>query len=344
VKASQKSLANELGLSLSTISRALSDDRRISVETRARVKEAAQRLGYQPNLLAASFRTGTTRTLGLIVMDITNPFYTDMARGAEDCAHERDYSVILGDSDASIEREAIYLEIFKNRRVDGILLTPINEESIIYQSLNESGIPYVLIDAYDAHDTASSVTVDHIEGAYRAVRHLIELGHSRIGFLGGAIHIPPIKMMLMGYKKALSEANLKYNPTWVSEEGCDMESGYLGMHKLLDQSERVTAVLCTGDLLAIAAIKAIDEHGLRIPQDFSLVGYDDIPLAARVTPPLTTVVQNKYELGRISTRILIHEITSGPGGIHQTVILRPRLEVRGSTGPVKDNKVNDNPS
>ncbi|MHB1455889.1 MAG: LacI family DNA-binding transcriptional regulator [Armatimonadota bacterium] len=336
MKISQESLANELRLSLSTISRALRDDPHISVETRARVKEAAQRLGYRPNLLATSFRTGTTRTLGLIVMDITNPFYTDMARGSEDCAHERDFSVILGDSDASIERESLYLEIFKNRRVDGILITPISGEERIYQSMHESGIPYVLIDAYDAHDTASSVTVDHIEGAYRAVRHLIDFGHSRIGFLGGALNIPPVKMMLMGYKKALSEANLKYNSPWVSEEGCDMEGGYLGMHKLLDQSERVTAVICTGDLIAIAAIKAIDEHGLRIPQDFSLVGYDDIPLAARVTPALTTVVQNKYELGRIGTRILIHEIASGPGSIHQTVVLRPRLEVRGSTGPVKD--------
>lgn len=335
MKVSQKTLANELGLSLSTISRALSDDPRISEETRERVKEAAQRIGYQPNLVAASFRTGVTRTLGLIVMDITNPFYTDMARGAEDCAHERGYSVILGDSDANLEREAFYLEVFKNRRVDGILITPINGEGIIHHSLRESGIPYVLIDAYEARDTASSVTVDHVEGSYQAVRHLIELGHSQIAFLGGPLNIPPIKMMLSGYKKALTEANIKFNPVWIVDEGCEFESGYLGMHKLLDHPDRVTAAICTGDMLAIAAMKAIEEHGLRIPQDFSLVGYDDIPIAARVNPPLTTVMQDKYELGRISTRILIHEIVSSTGSIHQTVTLRPRLQVRGSTGPVK---------
>jgi DNA-binding LacI/PurR family transcriptional regulator len=332
VKASQKTLADELGLSLSTISRALNDDPRISAETRERVKEAAQRLGYRPNLLAASFRTGITRTLGLIVMDITNPFYTDLARGAEDCAHERGYSVILGDSDASIERESLYLEVFKNRHVDGILITPVNGESIIQQTLQESGIPYVLIDAFESRDTASSVTVDHIEGAYQAVSHLTGLGHTQIGFLGGPLNIPPIKMMLQGYKKALSEANLKYNPEWVIDEGSEFESGYLGMQKLLEQANRVTATICTGDMLAIAAMKAVEEHGLRIPADFSLVGYDDIPMAARVTPPLTTVMQDKYELGRISSRILLHEIGADAGSIHQTVVLRPRLRVRGSTG------------
>lgn len=331
MKASQKTIAEELGLSLSTVSRALNDDLRISTETRERVKEAAQRIGYRPNLLAASFRTGVTRTLGLIVMDITNPFYTDLARGAEDCAQERGYSVILGDSDASIERENLYLEVFKNRRVDGILITPVNGEALIQQTLSESGIPYVLIDAFESRDTASSVTVDHVEGAYQAVSHLTSLGHTRIGFLGGPLNIPPIKMMLQGYKKALSEASLKYIPEWIIDEGSEFESGYVGMNKLLGQSVRVTAAICASDMLAIAAMRAIEEHGMRIPADFSLVGYDDIPMATRVTPPLTTVMQDKYELGRISTRILIHEISATPGSIHQTVMLRPRLRVRGST-------------
>ena len=220
----------------------------------------------------------------------------------------------------------------------GFLITPVNGEGNIHQSLHESGIPYVLIDAYESRDTASSVSVDHIEGAYQAVRHLIGFGHSQIGFLGGPLNIPPIKMMLLGYKKALNEANLKYNPAWIIDEGSEFESGYLGMHKLLDQSDRVTAAICTGDMLAIAAMKAIEEHGLCIPMDFSLVGYDDIPMAARVTPPLTTVMQDKYELGRISTRILIHEISPNSGSIHQMVTLRPRLQVRGSTGPAKSAK------
>ncbi|MCE5259935.1 MAG: substrate-binding domain-containing protein [Chloroflexi bacterium] len=142
--------------------------------------------------------------------------------------------------------------------------------------------------------------------------------------------------LLMGYKKALYEANLKFNASWISEEGCDMESGFIGMNKLLDQEVPVTAAICTGDLLAIAAMTAIYEHGLKIPEDFSIVGYDDIPMASRITPPLTTVVQNKYDLGRISTRILVHEIDAEPGCIHQTVTMRPRLEIRGSTGPVSD--------
>jgi LacI family transcriptional regulator len=247
----QKKIAQELGLSPATISRALGGDPRISEPTRARVVAVAERLGYQPNLLASGFRTGSTATIGLIVMDITNPFYSELARGVEDCAYAQGFSVILCDSDGSPEKESLYLRLLQRRRVDGVLMTPISGDAEQRRPLVERGIPYVLIDAYHATDSASMVTVDHVKGAYMAVRHLLDCGHTRIGFIGGEAGIPPINMMLMGYRKAMAEAGIKIDPSWLCEETIEMDGGYQGMSKLMASANRPTAALFCSDLTAI---------------------------------------------------------------------------------------------
>jgi LacI family transcriptional regulator, galactose operon repressor len=328
----QREIALALGLSPSTVSRALADDPRISEETRARVEEAVKRLRYQPNLLASSFRRGITNTIGLVVMDITNPFYSELARGVEDLAYNQGFSIILGDSDVREEREALYLEWLCSRRVDGILMTPINEDAASRAMLVEGGVPYVLVDAGDATDNASVVTVDHDKGAYLAVQHLLSLGHTRIAFVGGDLHISPVRRMFSGFRRALAEAGLKVETGWVCEETTEMHGGYVAVQKLLDQRNRPTAALFISDLTAIAAMSALEEHGLRVPEDFSIVGYDNIQMGALVKPALTTVAQDQYQLGQISTRILIHEIRSGTSKIHQRVLLQPRLVVRASSG------------
>jgi DNA-binding LacI/PurR family transcriptional regulator len=163
------------------------------------------------------------------------------------------------------------------------------------------------------------------------VRHLIDLSHVHIAFVGGALTIPPVQMMFRGYRKALSEAGLKYEPDWVCQEKPDIEGGYAGLGKLLACRTRPSAALFVSDLMAVAALRLLDEQGLSVPQDFSIVGYDDIPIAGMVSPALTTIAQDKYGLGRISARILIHEIETGPGVIHQKALLQPQLIVRQST-------------
>ncbi len=327
----QKEIAEGLGLSPSTVSRSLADDPRIGESTRRRVAEFAQQLGYQPDLLAAGIRTGTTKTIGLVIMDITNPFYGQLARGVEDYAYENGYSVILCDSDFNLERESLYLTLLQNKRVDGILMTPIGGDKLGRQSLMERSTPYVLVDAYGATDEASIVTIDHVRGMYLAVRHLIEQGHTKIAFVGGELKVPPVQMMFRGYQKALNEANLALDRSWVCQESLEMVGGYNGMNRLLNLKSRPTAAVFVSDQTAIAALQALEEHGIAVPHEFGIVGYDNIPIAARVNPPLTTIAQNNYELGRISTRILIHEISAGPNCTHQQVLLQPDIVKRASS-------------
>jgi LacI family transcriptional regulator len=335
VSVTQKELARELGLSPSSISRALANDPHISAETRARVREAAERLGYRPNLLAASFRTGNTHTIGLIVTDITYPFYSGLARAVEDYAYEQGYNVILCDSDGTLERENLYLEVLQSKRVDGILMTPISEEIGSRQALIDHGTPYVLVDVTQSLDAVSTVGFDHSKGMYLAVRHLIECGHARVGLALGNLKTPQFALMYAGYKLAMDEAGIKPDPAWVCQltlqQQLRSEGASLALERLLHLTNPPTAVVFSSDAAAVAAMRILAAQGKRVPDDLAIIGYDDTPLGAAVTPAVTTIAQDEYEMGRISARILLSEIEAGPDCTHQTVILQPRLVVRPST-------------
>lgn len=331
----QRQMAQELGLSPSSVSRALAGDPRISDETRTRVQEAASRRGYRPNRLATSFRKGSTHTIGLIVLDISYPLYSGLARAVEDCAYEQGYNIILCDSDGTPEKEALYLEVLQSKQVDGILMTPISEEIGARQSLLETGRPYVLVDAYGTPDGVSTVTFDHAKGLCMATRHLIECGHARIALVTGSHTTPQFRAMLAGYKQALTEAGLRYDPALAYQvtlrQQLQMEGGCLAIEQLLGLPNPPTAAIFSSDTNAVAAMRMVTQRKLRVPEDFAIIGYDDTPMGAAVTPALTTVAQDVYELGGIGTRILLHEIRAGAGCTHQRVVLEPRLIVRQST-------------
>jgi DNA-binding LacI/PurR family transcriptional regulator len=331
----QRQLAEQLGFSPSTVSRALADDPRISDATRSRVKEAAARRGYRPNRLATSFRKGSTHTIGLIVLDISYPLYSSLARAVEDCAYEQGYNIILCDSDGTPEKEALYLEVLQSKQVDGILMTPLGEEIGARQSLLDTGRPYVLVDAYGTTDGVSTVTFDHAEGLWLATRHLIECGHTRIALVTGSHTTPQFRAMLGGYRRALTEAGLTYDPGLAYQvtlrQQLQMEGGILAIEHLLGLPSPPTAAIFSSDYNAVTALRLIAQRKLRVPDDFAIIGYDDTPMGAAVTPALTTVAQDVYELGGISTRILLHEIRAGSECHHQKVVLEPRLIVRQST-------------
>jgi DNA-binding LacI/PurR family transcriptional regulator len=331
----QKQLAKQLDLSASSVSRALADDPRISDETRNRVKEAAARRGYRPNRLATSFRKGSTHTIGLILIDISYPLYSSLARAVEDCAYEQGYNIILCDSDGTPQKEALYLEVLQSKQVDGILMTPLGEEIGARQSLLDTGRPYVLVDAYSTSDGVSTVTFDHAKGLCLATRHLIECGHARIALVTGSHTTPQFRAMLSGYKQALAEAGLRYDPGLAYQvtlrQQLQMEGGYLAIEHLLGLANPPTAAIFSSDYNAVAALRVMEQRKLRVPGDFAIIGYDDTPTGAAVTPALTTVAQDVYELGGISTRILLHEIRAGAECTHQRVVLEPRLIVRQST-------------
>jgi DNA-binding LacI/PurR family transcriptional regulator len=331
----QKQLAERLNLSPSTVSRALAGDTRISDDTRDRVKEAAARRGYRPNRLATSFRKGSTHTIGLILIDISYPLYSGLARAVEDCAYEQGYNIILCDSDGTPEKEALYLEVLQSKQVDGILMTPLSEEIGARQSLLDTGLPYVLLDAHGTPDGVSTVTFDHGKGLSLATRHLIDCGHTRIALVTGSHTTPQFRAMLGSYKQALGDAGLRYDPALAYQvtmrQQLQMQGGTVAIVQLLALPNPPTAAIFSSDYNAVAALRVITQRGLRVPDDFAIIGYDDTPMGAAVTPALTTVAQDVYELGGISTRILLHEIRTGPGCHHQRVILEPRLIVRQST-------------
>ncbi len=331
----QRQLAEQLGLSPSTVSRALANDPRISDETRLRVREAATRRGYHPNRLATSFRKGSTHTIGLIVLDISYPLYSGLARAVEDCAYEQGYNIILCDSDGTPDKEALYLEVLQSKQVDGILMTPIGEEVGARQSLLDTGRPYVLVDAVATPDGVSTVTFDHAKGLWLATRHLIQCGHTRIALVTGSHATPQFRSMVAGYKQALSDAGIRYDPGLAFQvtlrEQLQIEAGGLATEQLLSLSNPPTAAIFSSDYNAVAALRNLTDRKLRVPDDFAIIGYDDTPMGAAVTPALTTVAQDVHDLGRISTRILLHEIKAGAGCHHQRVVLEPRLIVRQST-------------
>ena len=329
----QKQIADSLGLSSATVSRALKDNPRISAETTARVKEAARELSYWRGRRARTARPDARRTVGLVVADIAQPFYGELTRGVKSQIHDQEYDLLICDSDGSPWREASCVELLCALRVSGLLVTPLTTDAAARHQCASAGIPYVLIDAQHALSGVNTVSVDHVEGASLAVRHLIDLGHSRIGFVGGALTLPPVQMMFRGFRQALSEAGLRFESEWVCQETANSEGGYRAIRKLLAGDSPPTAALFVSDLMAIAALAALGNQGMRVPEDFSVVGYDDIPLAGIVEPALTTVAQGTFGLGRISTRILLHEIESRPGVIHQKALLQPKLIVRGTTAP-----------
>jgi DNA-binding LacI/PurR family transcriptional regulator len=219
--------------------------------------------------------------------------------------------------------------------VDGILMTPLSEEIGARRSLLDTGRPYVLVDAYGTPDGVSTVTFDHGKGLSLATLHLIDCGHSRIALVTGSHATPQFRAMLAGYKRALVEAGLRYDPALAYQvtmrQQLQMEGGTMAIGQLLALPNRPTAAIFSSDYNAVAALRVITQRGLRVPDDFAIIGYDDTPMGAAVTPALTTVAQDVYELGGISTRILLHEIRSGSGCHHQRVVLEPRLIVRQST-------------
>jgi LacI family transcriptional regulator len=264
----------------STVSRALANDTRISDETRVRVRDTAARRGYRPNRLATSFRKGSTHTIGLILIDISYPLYSGLARAVEDCAYEQGYNIILCDSDGTPEKEALYLEVLQSKQVDGILMTPLSEEIGALQSLLETGRPYVLVDAYGMPDGVSAVTFDHAKGLSLATRHLIECGHTRIALVTGSHTTPQFRAMLAGYKQALAEAGLRYDPGLAYQvtmrQQLQMEGGILAISHLLGLPSPPTAAIFAATTTPVTA-RVITQRGWC--RGSAIIGYDDTPMA-----------------------------------------------------------------
>lgn len=332
-----KDVAEMAGVDPSIVSRVLNGSKSLSVrpETRERILAAAARLNYRPNGVARSLKLRVTRTLAMLVPDITNPIFAEIFTGVERVAGESGYAVILAHTGEHLEKEDPYVRVMKEKRVDGFILATALTSDRIVSELQAEGYPFVLVNrrARDVQD--GFVVVDDVLGARLAVEHLVSLGHRRIAHLSGPLFTDTGLGRLQGYRSAVRELGLPFESEWVVE--CDFRepSGRAGMRKLLAAQNRPTAVFTCNDQVAIGALGALAEAGLRVPDDISVVGFNDLPIVRFLQPPLTTVHLPLAEMGAWAAEMLICKLRGQPLA-QPSRIVAPTLIARGSTARPRD--------
>lgn len=308
-------IARRANVSVATVSKVLNGkDRYISEETRQRILAIAQESGYVPNALARSLRSKTSLTLGVIIPDVMNPFFAELARGVEDAAEKRGYSVILCNSDNQPEKSDKYLQVLQEKMVDGIILTA--SEEAVSASQRRRNTPMVLLDRdVSVPGSVGRVTVDNRKSAATATNHLIERGCKRIGFISSNQVNRSSSDRLAGYRDALASAGLPFDPDLVFLQHYTIDTGIQGVTKLIEQS--IDGLCCGNDLIAIGAIRTLKELGHRVPEDIKVIGFDDILLSEFIDPPLTTIRQPIYELGYEAVEMLLGMIENKPVKLNQ---------------------------
>ncbi|MBU0595349.1 LacI family DNA-binding transcriptional regulator [Candidatus Bipolaricaulota bacterium] len=269
------------------------------------------KLDYHPDRVARSLRTQKTHSIGLIISDISNPFFSVLVRGAEDAAAEQGYSVIIANTDEDLEKERLYVNVLRQRRIDGLLIAPTGQLDEDLEFLTSSRIPFVFVDRRIEGVAASAFLSDNIEGAFGATRHLIEHGHARIGIILGLHGVSSSEERYLGYQRALRESRIAADPQLVVRGDLRIPGGVRACNELLDLPSPPTAIFSLNNLTAIGVLCAIKEHGLRYPDDVSVISFDSPWWMERVlSPSLTYVRQDPYEIGRQAMRRLIEELES----------------------------------
>ncbi|MFE7629235.1 LacI family DNA-binding transcriptional regulator [Kocuria sp. NPDC057446] len=328
-----KDVARLAGVSVGTVSNVLNHPDRVTPATRERVQTAIEKLGFVRNAAASQLRAGLSRSVGLIVLDAANPFFTELARGAEDHAASQGIYVLVGNSGEDAEREADYLDLFEEQRVRGVLISPVGDVSARLSRLRSRGIPTVLVDRQTYREDFSSVSVDDVEGGRLAATHLVALGRRRILFAGGPMSLRQVRDRLDGAREALREAGLP-GPEVLETDAMTTAAGRAAADAILrlPVERRPDAVFAANDLLALGMMQGLLFRGsARVPEDIALIGYDDIDFAASAAVPLSSVRQNAAELGRAAMELLLTEASSGPGFEPQQLIAEPELIIRAST-------------
>lgn len=335
---SMKDVAALAGVSVGTVSNTLNSPDRVSEKSRTRVQAAIDKLGWVRNESARQLRAGASHLIGMVVLDISNPFFTDVVSGAEDAMAETGYSVHVANSGQWPEREAIHLERFEQARVAGVLFAPVGELLDRVLRLRSLGIPVVLVDRAADATEACSVAVDDIAGGRLAAQHLLEMGHRRIAFVGGPRELSQVESRRRGAEYAVdqhSQSVLIEIPT----SALDLGSGSAAARTIVDMepSKRPTAVFAANDLLAIGLLQGLVLEGLRVPDDIAIVGYDDIAFAAAAAVPLSSVRQPRAEIGAQAARLLLAEIDAhGREHVHSAIRFTPELVVRASSSLRRD--------
>jgi LacI family transcriptional regulator len=332
--ASIRDVAGWAGVSVGTVSNVLNRPDAVSPATRERVQAASAALGFVRNESARHLRAGQSRTIGLVVLDIANPFFTDVARGVEDVAAAAGLAVMLCNSDDQPAREAAHLDVLTEQRVQGVLITPTAELSAHVEALRSRGTPVVLLDRRATGPDQCAVAVDDVLGGRLAADHLLERGHRRIAFIGGSSGLPQVQERLHGVAAAVREGTGSEDALTVDSPATLTVAGGREAASLiigLPAARRPTAAVCANDLMALGVLQEMVRHGVRVPEDFAIVGYDDIDFAAAAAVPLTSVRKPRVELGRRAAELLLDEATRGAEHVHEQPVFEPTLVVRESS-------------
>lgn len=328
-----KEVARLAGVSVGTVSNVLNRPEVVSEATRSRVQAAIADLGFVRNESARALRAGRSRTIGLVVLDVANPFFTDVAAGVEALADEAGSVVTLCNSAEDPERESRHLELLLEQRVQGVLITPVDASSAHLDQFLSRGIPVVLVDRGAGTRPLCSVAVDDVLGGRLAAAHLLERGHERIAFVGGPASIPQVADRQEGAQSAIEEAGGRGTLLVVRTAALNVAEGQRAGEQiaLMEAGERPTAVCCANDLIALGVLRAMIRAGLRVPGDVALIGYDDIDFAAAAAVPLSSIRQPRDELGRAAAELLLDEVAHPTTHRHRQVVFSPELVVRESS-------------
>lgn len=329
---SVKDVAAHAGVSIGTVSNVLNNPEKVSAATTRRVRSAIDSLGYVRNDAARQLRAGRSRAIGLVVLDVSNPFFAEMARGAEDQAARSGFSVIVGNSAEQEDRELAHLDLFDEQRVHGVLVTPVGQVDERLRRLRQRGIPAVLVDRLSTDTTFSSVSVDDVQGGRMAVTHLLEQGASRVLYVSGPPHVRQVRERWAGASQAVAtrdDASL----TTLEAGGLTLDAGHAAGEAIaaMTPSARPDAIFAANDLLAIGVLQSLVAARISVPHDVMLIGYDDINFARSAVVPLSSVRQPAAEIGASGVRILLDE-ADNPDVSPRHVVYEPTLVPRESTG------------
>ncbi len=325
-----KDVARMAGVSTTTVSHVINQTRFVAEEKVEKVWQAVEQLNYTPSTAARSLKNNQTKSIGMLVSSSTNPFFAEVVRGIEHYCYQQHYNLILCNTEGDRDKSRAYMQMLSEKRVDGLLVMCSDNDHLHFDTLaSNRKIPMVVLDWGPTGPNTVKIQDNSELGGYLATRHLLELGHREIACLMGEANKPSSQQRLLGFRRALEEAGQTVNEDWLLDGHYDCESGYLLMQQLLAQTSRPTAVFMGNDLMALGAMRAIGEAGLRIPDDISLIGYDNLEISAYFSPPLTTIHQPKRRLGKLAVTTLMNAINDQPTA-DKVRMIDPELIVRSS--------------
>ncbi len=332
MSATIRDVARRARVSVATVSRVVNrTTHRVRPTTRRRVLAVVKSLGYHPNVIAQSLKKRASRTVALIVPDISNPFFPAIARGIEDAARQRGYAVLLCNTYEDLDREDAYLQLLRKRWVDGLIFATVGSNTRHLRALRREGLPVVLVARDVDGITIDAVLVDNFRGAFDATNHLIGLGHRSIAHIAGPASLRVAQERRRGYQRGLAEAGVRQDDALVAEGDFTADGGRAAIETLLGRGQRFSGVVAANDLMAIGAMEALRAVGRRVPDEVAVVGFDDITFASLVSPALTTVAQPKYRMGQIAMERLL-EVMAGESAAGRRIVLTAQLVVRESCG------------